>query len=155
VAHNDGDDNLLDLEVELVLPNDADAVGDRSDISRHERLPERPRAFGTNLLAGTQLLGGISLNPRVPSGVVTRRSDGVLRITLPEVEVRPRNRVELHPVTILLPLMEGRTELGIGWRATARGLRGVTEGSFSARIAGEAMLAKILSRPAEEDGTID
>jgi hypothetical protein len=153
VAHNDGDDNLLDLEVELLLPKDADAAGRRDDVSWNERLPERPRPFGSGAFGSEALLRGFSINPPVRSGITVRTTDGGVSVRLPKVEVRPRNSTELQPMSILLPRLDGRTELQVEWRATARDMRGVAQGTFSVPIEGEAMLAKILSRPTEEDET--
>jgi hypothetical protein len=149
VAHNDGDDNLLELEVELILPSDADAAGYPDDIRSDERLPDRPRAWGSTSFGDR--LRPVSIQPPVRTGLAVRAVGDEVRVKLPKVEVRPRNRTEPQPVTILLPVIAGRAELDVLWRATARDMRGVAQGAFVVPIEGEVVLAQLLARNEEDE----
>jgi hypothetical protein len=146
VAYNEGDDILLELEVELVLPPGTDAAGRRDDIHNDDRLPERPRPYGSSSFIGIGL-SRLRINPAVPSGLVVRSTADAVVVTLPKVEVRPRNRTGLPAVTILLPASEDRTELEIRWRASARDRRGVENGSVVVPIQGTIVFTQLLPEP--------
>lgn len=85
------------------------------------------------------------------SGVVAQVTDKGLWVTLPTMEVRPRNSTALETVTVLLPREPRRESLEIPWRATASGMRGVAEGVVSVGVVGDVDLVAVLEAEPDFD----
>jgi hypothetical protein len=143
IAHNDGDDGLVDLTVEVCLPAGANAVGYWGDLDSNERLPARPDPVGS--IGGLSGLTRFTQSSVGRSGVHVQETDEGVWVTLPTVEVRPRNSSGLKTLTVFLPRTVRQEFLDLPWRATALGMRGVAKGTLSIRLAGEAALEDALS----------
>lgn len=97
-AHNDGEENLPELEVSVRLPPGAVGIGRTADLRRTDCLPVRPRRPGD--IFGSVAYDSAFLSVVPPSGVHSRTIDGQCWLLLPRVEVRPHGMTERQRVFV-------------------------------------------------------
>jgi hypothetical protein len=138
---NPTDHPLQSVEVVVELETSASTYAWQYELgAKVKRRPEPPRLFGTEHLANVGFSLGpssdvLSLSRSIRPLLLPRveRSEGIVRVTYPETNIRPLAAVNLLPVWVLLDEAAPDT-LNVSWQAGAMNATSRASGEFSVPV---------------------
>jgi hypothetical protein len=143
---NRTDSNFTDVELEVHIPGDvATWARDFEDVAYGDKpvLPTRPNVLGTPRSLFPGMPSGIYLSPSIANlappapyrgPTYEARDSGSVTVVFSDIDLRPRQRVTLPHVRLLVDAPEDST-LDCTWKSTARSARGLVTGGFALTVA--------------------
>ena len=139
ILANTTERNFTAVQVEVTIDGDVWAFG--SPEEAEPEMPARPPAWGVPAGFG-QMIRGFDL-PTSSAALVTGMygpfidNSGSTRIEFKEIDLRPKDKIELDPIYLVVDATLAGTTLTIHWKATSTSADGVSEGEFTVTVSSE------------------
>ena len=134
VLSNETDHNFTAVRVEVTIKGDIWAFGYPEEAE--PEMPGRPRAWNELSMAGLTM-PPISVAPASEIFGPFIDNSGSTRLEFKEVDLRPKDKIELDPIYLVADATLAGTTLTIHWKATSTSADGVSEGKFTVTVSSE------------------